>query len=233
MTTSKSSFPGYDILSDLYYTQNISTRKLAAQFQVSPTTIRRWLIKSNIQIRSIGRPPHLIASCELGEKLRLYQEKGDVDMQTKQPQKPTPINDADKWYLRCDPAKMAENYCKAAEATLTREGIIDAGEIQEQSATLQVGARIGGVSRRSEGKTWRIIGVMGPYLIIRIKNNGNTNTRLISTDAYRRCDCYPSTIPVFACPPTTPIIDADAKQIATVESRRTTQPEIIVTREMA
>ena len=64
---------------------------------------------------------------------------------------PSPIMDSDKWYMRCDPAKMAENYCKAAEATLTLEGIID----------------------------------------------------------------------------------ADAKQIATVESRRTTQPEIIVTREMA
>jgi hypothetical protein len=127
---------------------------------------------------------------------------------------------------------MAGNYCRAAEATLTRERIIDAGEIQEQSATLQVGARIGRVSRRSEGKTWRIIGVMGPYLIIRIKNNGNTNTRLISTDAYRRCDCYASQIPVFLCPPTTPIIDADAKQIVTAEPHRTTQPDIIVAREM-
>jgi hypothetical protein len=38
----------------------------------------------------------------------------------------SPVIDMDKWYMRCNPAEMAENYCRAAEATLIREGIIDA-----------------------------------------------------------------------------------------------------------
>lgn len=40
------------------------------------------------------------------------------------------VIDADEWYLRCNPSEMVENYNRAAESTLTREGIIDADAVQ-------------------------------------------------------------------------------------------------------
>lgn len=107
--------------------------------------------------------------------------------------------------------------------------IIDADSLQAQNADLQVGKHIGGISRMSEGKTWHIIGTLGPYLKIRTNNNnGCANTRLISADAYNQPDRYPSRIPVYRYPNIAPIIDADACQIAQTTPRRIAQPEIIV-----
>lgn len=40
------------------------------------------------------------------------------------------VIDADEWYLRCNPSEMVENYNRAAESTLAREGIIDADAVQ-------------------------------------------------------------------------------------------------------
>lgn len=112
--------------------------------------------------------------------------------------------------------------------------IIDADRRQIMHANFQVGKHIGDISRMSEGKTWHIIGIMGPYLKIQTSNtNGCANTRLISADAYNRPDRYPSRLPVYRYPAVEPIIDADACQIARTTPRRIAQPEIIVAREMA
>lgn len=110
--------------------------------------------------------------------------------------------------------------------------IIDADARNQQSNDFRVGKRVGDISRMSEGKTWHIIGSIGPYLKIRTSNkNGSTNIRLISADAYRRKDCYPSRLMVYRLPTTTPIIDADDCQVARSAVRSRPQLEIIVSRE--
>ncbi len=112
--------------------------------------------------------------------------------------------------------------------------IIDADGLQAQSNEFRVGKHIGDISRMSEGKTWNIIGTLGPYLKIRThNNNGCANTRLISVDAYNTPDRYPSRLPVYRYPVTEPIIDADACQIARTTPRRIAQPEIIIAAEVA
>lgn len=111
--------------------------------------------------------------------------------------------------------------------------IIDADGIQAQNADLRIGKHIGDISRMSEGKTWHIIGTMGPYLKIQTSNNnGCANTRLISADAYNRPDRYPSRLPVYRYPAAEPIIDADTEQISKATPREIQQSEIIVAREV-
>lgn len=111
--------------------------------------------------------------------------------------------------------------------------IIDADGIQAQSNEFRVGKHIGDISRMSEGKSWRIIGAVGPYLKIQTKNsNGCANTRLISVDAYNTPDRYPSRLPVYRYPVTEPIIDADTEQISKATPREIQQSEIIVAREV-
>ena len=111
--------------------------------------------------------------------------------------------------------------------------IIDADGRQTQSAAdLRVGKQIGQIDRATEGKSWHIIGAVGPFLKIQThNNNGGTHTRLISADDYQRCDRYKSRIPVRRYPHAMPIIDADACQIVSTTARRIPQPEIIVARE--
>lgn len=85
----------------------------------------------------------------------------------------------------------------------------------------------------SEGKSWRIIGAVGPYLKIQTKNsNGCANTRLISVDAYNTPDRYPSRLPVYRYPVTEPIIDADTEQMIMAAPGKIMQPKIIVAREV-
>lgn len=111
--------------------------------------------------------------------------------------------------------------------------IIDADSLQAQNADLQVGKHIGDISRMSEGKTWHIIGTLGPYLKIRTNNNnGCANTRLISADAYNRPDRYPSRLPVYRYPQLAPIIDADTEQMIMAAPGKIMQPKIIVAREV-
>jgi len=113
--------------------------------------------------------------------------------------------------------------------------IIDADRLQAQAAAdLLVGKRIGQIDRTTEGKSWHIIGAVGPFLKIQThNNNGGTHTRLISADDYQRCDRYKSRIPVRRYPHAMPIIDADGIQATRSANHRTTQPDIIVAREAA
>ena len=54
----------------------------------------------------------------------------------------SPVIDMDKWYLRCNPAEMAENYCRAAEATLIREGIIELNPAYAEASEKKIGAHL-------------------------------------------------------------------------------------------
>lgn len=107
--------------------------------------------------------------------------------------------------------------------------IIDTDRIQGQTYEFRAGKRLCNIFRSNEGKTWYIIGKVGPYLRIRTKNtNGSSNIRLIFASAYFQKDCYPTKIPVYCLPDEMdPIIDADACQVARAAIRARPQREII------
>ena len=66
--------------------------------------------------------------------------------------------------------------------------------------TKQAGKRVSSVTRSTEGKTWTIIGTVGEYLIIQTVSHGDTRTRLIYADDYKRSDRYGEKIPVMRYP---------------------------------